>query len=211
MSQVVLVGGRAETAVRGRERMTARERLVGPRKLGILMFLGSESILFLTVIAQYVHGQAHPNGPTPAESLDALKTLAFSVALWLSSLTMQLAPHAVQRGRQRLARVWMWLTVGLGAIFLWGEVMEWMSLGQKGITASRNIWATTYFTLTGIHGLHVIFGLALILGTIGFSYAVELPRGNDSGLEIVTVYWHFVDAMWVLIFGVIYLWSAVLL
>lgn len=209
MSHMVLTGGQAETALHGQEQMR-REPFIGPRKMGVLMFLGSESILFLTMIAQYVHGQAHPNGPTPSQMLNVPVTLGFSVALWLSSLTMQLAPHALQRGSYRLARMWMYATVVLGGIFLFGEVREWLDLASKNVTASRNIWATTYYALTGIHGIHVIVGLAFILGTIGFSYVRRLGHHLDSGLEVLTIYWHFVDGMWVLIFGLVYFWSAFL-
>ncbi|MHB8620235.1 MAG: cytochrome c oxidase subunit 3 [Chloroflexota bacterium] len=209
MNNLTLVGGDQEAAQRGID-LVHREPLIGPRKMGILLFLGSETILFLTVIGQYVVGQGHNTGPTPQQSLDVLKTLGFSVALWASSATVQLAPLAVQRGRQGLMRLWLLATVVLGAVFLYGEASEWLGLANKHITASTNIWATTFFTLTGIHGLHVILGLTLLTGQIIFSYIKPVVPGNDSGLEIITIYWHFVDAMWVLIFSTIYLWSAFL-
>ena len=205
----MLTGGRAETAARGRDEM-AIEPLVGPRKMGVLMFLCSESMLFATVIAQYVRGQAQPIGPTPHDVLDVPKTFAFSVALWLSSLTVQLALLAVKRGSSRMMRVWLLLTAGLGGIFLWGEVSEWFNLFHQNVTASRSIFATSFFSLTGIHGIHVMVGLGFLLGTVIFSFFHQVPRSNDSGLEIVAIYWHFVDGMWVLLFGTIYFWSATL-
>jgi heme/copper-type cytochrome/quinol oxidase subunit 3 len=178
--------------------------------LGILLFIASESVVFLSVIAMYVTGQAHQSQPTAQESLDAARMIPFSIALWASSGTIALAGRRVERGDQRGVRLWLGATIVLGAIFLGGELSEWLSLFGDRITAASNVWSTAFFTLTGIHGLHVIFGLLLMLGLISFSRRYPVARGGESGFEIVSLYWHFVDAMWVLIYGVVYFWSAFL-
>jgi len=176
---------------------------LGPRRLGILIFLGSESMVFLSVIAMYVTGQGHQGHPSAQESLNAGRMVPYSVALWLSSLTIWLA---ARRG----IRVWLAATIALGFVFLVGEAAEWLELFNQQITAASNVWSTTFFTLTGIHGLHVLFGLLLMLGMFGYAFRHRLTHDRESAFEIVSIYWHFVDGMWVLIFGVVYFWSAYL-
>ncbi|MGH2364691.1 MAG: cytochrome c oxidase subunit 3 [Chloroflexota bacterium] len=210
MSRVMLVGGSAETAQRGVEQLRV-EPALGPRKMGLLIFLTSESVLFGTFIAQYVAGQFQKiSGPGPHQLLNVLVTLGFSVALWASSATVQMAPYAAKRGHYRAMRLWLLATFALGGAFLYGEVSEWLGLFHQQVTGSVDIWATTFFALTGLHGMHVILGLCLLLGQVLFSFVKPVSPGNDSGLEVISVYWHFVDAMWVLIFSTIYIWSAFL-
>lgn len=183
---------------------------LGPKRLGVLLFIASESVVFFVLIAMYVVGQAHPNGPTPRAQLDVGHMILYSVALWASSATMAMALPRVQRDDQRGMRWWLLATVVLGAIFVIGEAQEWWLLYQDQISAARNLWATTFFMLTGIHGLHVIIGL-IAIGTIALvSLRAPVSKSHESGLEVVSLYWHFVDAMWILIFGTIYVWSAVL-
>lgn len=183
---------------------------IGPLKTAVLIFVSSESILFLTVVAQYAVGQAHNTGPTPREYLDVPRMFGFSIALWLSSATMQLAPHSLRRHGVGAMRAWMAGTFVLGLIFLVGEAQEWLGLFQQQISASRNIWASTLFSLTGIHGLHVCVGLLFMLGLVAYSFYWPISHSDDSGLEALAIYWHFVDGMWVIIFGTVYFWSAFL-
>jgi heme/copper-type cytochrome/quinol oxidase subunit 3 len=184
---------------------------IGPRKAGILMFIASESMVFLAVIAMYVTGQlASPGHPNPQETLSAGRMVPFSVALWLSSGTIALCPSRLARDDQRGMRLWLGATILLGAVFLAGELIEWLDLFGEQITAASNVWSSAFFTLTGIHGLHVVVGLLMMLALVGASYRVPIPHSGESSLEIVSVYWHFVDAMWILIYGVVYFWSAFL-
>ena len=176
---------------------------IGPRTLGVLLFLGSESMIFLSVIALYITGQGHPGAPTAHDTLEAGRMIPFSIALWLSSLTMWLAPR-------RGLRLWLGGTIVLGAIFLGGELSEWLSLFGQQVTASNDVFSTAFFTLTGIHGMHVIVGLLMMLAMLGYSYRGHLTHERDSAFELVSIYWHFVDGMWVLIFSVVYIWSAAL-
>jgi heme/copper-type cytochrome/quinol oxidase subunit 3 len=176
----------------------------------VLVFIGSESMVFLSVIAMYVTGQGHQGHPNPQEVLSAGKMVPFSVALWLSSAAIAMCPGRVARGDQRGMRLWLGATIVLGAIFLGGELNEWLDLFGQQITAASNVWATTFFTLTGVHGMHVIVGLLMMAALVGSSYGHAVPHSGESSLELVSIYWHFVDGMWVLIYGVVYFWSAFL-
>jgi heme/copper-type cytochrome/quinol oxidase subunit 3 len=167
-------------------------------------------MIFLAVIALYVTGQGHKGHPSASELLSAGRMVPFSMALWLSSATIALCPSRVARGDARGMRLWLLATIALGAVFLAGELIEWLDLFGQQVTAASNVWSTTFFTLTGIHGLHVIVGLLMMLSLIGVSFRVPIPHSGESSLEIVSLYWHFVDGMWVLIYGVVYFWSAFL-
>lgn len=189
--------------------VTQPAHAIGPRKLGLLLFVSSETLVFLTVIAMYATG-SHAGHPNPQESLSAGKMIPFSIALWLSSGAIALCPGRLARGDQRGMRLWLLATVALGGIFLAGELMEWLELFGEQITAASNVWATAFFTLTGIHGMHVIVGLLMMLALFGASFKHPIPHSGESSLELISLYWHFVDGLWVLIYGVVYLWSAAL-
>jgi len=185
------------------------EHSIGPRRLGLLLFVSSESLVFLSVIAMYVSGN-HQGHPNPQESLSAGRMIPFSVALWLSSAAIWRASVSVGRGSQRGMRLWLGVTVVLGAIFLGGELNEWLELFGEQVTAASNVWASAFFTLTGIHGMHVIVGLLMMLALFGASFRNPIPHSGESSLELISLYWHFVDGLWVLIYGVVYFWSAFL-
>ncbi|MBV9119599.1 MAG: heme-copper oxidase subunit III [Chloroflexi bacterium] len=160
-------------------------------------------MIFISVIAMYLTGQGHQGHPSAPEMLDAGRMVPFSIALWLSSLTIWLA------GR-RGARLWLTATIVLGAIFLAGELSEWLDLFGKQVTAASNVWSTTFFTLTGLHGMHVVLGLLAMLAMFGYGMRRRLTHDGESAFELVSIYWHFVDGMWVLIYGIVYFWSAFL-
>ncbi len=187
---------------------SAGTHAIGPRRLGVLLFVASESMVFLSVISLYSVGQGRVDHPNPQETLSAARMIPFSVALWLSSGTIALCARRLARGRYGGMRLWLLATVILGAVFLGGELSEWLELFGERVTAASNVWATTFFTLTGIHGLHVIIGLLMMLALLGVSLRRPLAHGGESGLELISIYWHFVDGMWVLIYGVVYFWSA---
>jgi heme/copper-type cytochrome/quinol oxidase subunit 3 len=108
-------------------------------------------------------------------------------------------------GRLRPALAWLLATMALGAAFLAGQGAEYVSLIREDVTISRDLFGTTFFTLTGFHGLHVLIGL-ILLGTL---FGLELKRrvtGFSQAVEGVSIYWHFVDGVWMIIFPVVYLW-----
>lgn len=178
--------------------------------LGMLLFIASESMFFLLLIFAYVnfHNQ-YGTGAMAAWHLDVAKTGIFSVALFSSSFTLWLAEkaHAKQSG---LAILWMLITIGLGATFIIGQGLEYGGLIQENLTISRDIFGTTFFTLTGFHGLHVIIGLILLMVALWVMIRSKHQHGiTEAGLLCVSLYWHFVDLVWVAVFSVVYLWRFV--
>jgi heme/copper-type cytochrome/quinol oxidase subunit 3 len=175
-------------------------------RLTMLLFIASESVFFILLIVAYV--VYHATSPSAADAsryLDVPKTAVFTVCLISSSFTMWLAGIYFRTGRRRAALAWLLATMALGAAFLMGQGSEYVSLIRKDVIISRDLFGTTFFTLTGFHGLHVFIGL-FMLGTL---FGLELKRGVTSSsvaVESVSIYWHFVDAVWMIIFPVVYLW-----
>jgi heme/copper-type cytochrome/quinol oxidase subunit 3 len=175
-------------------------------RLAMLLFVASEAVFFILLIIAYVVYHA-----TTASSADALryldvpKTGIFSACLFSSSFTVWRAGVHFRNGRRRAALAWLFATIALGAAFLAGQGTEYASLIRKNVIINRDLFGTTFFTLTGFHGLHVFIGLAM-LGTL---FGLELKRGmqrRPEAVDAVSIYWHFVDAVWLIIFPVVYLW-----
>lgn len=179
-------------------------------KLGVGLFILSEANFFLVLLIAYVYFHLQPDqGPSAASSLNPVRTLAFSICLFLSSATIYLAGRSFKRGRLGGVRLWLALTVILGAIFLFGQAREYMGLFAHEVTVSTNLFGTTFFTLTGFHGLHVVVGLCALATLLGVALSGRLNYIKPAGFEAVSMYWHFVDAVWVVIFVAVYLWPLV--
>jgi heme/copper-type cytochrome/quinol oxidase subunit 3 len=177
-------------------------------RLGMTMFILSEGVFFLLLILAYVtYHREQGNGPTAADTLNTAKTGVFTVFLLASSVTMARAAAAYRGNRRGRLAAWLAATVALGAVFLVGQGMEYAALVHEDVTISRNLFGTTFFTLTGFHGLHVLVGLIMLAGLLGLSRfgGGRHPRGG--AMEAVSVYWHFVDGVWIVIFGIVYLWA----
>lgn len=174
--------------------------------LGMLLFIGSESMFFLLLILAYVnfHNQ-YGIGEMAAWHLDVAKTGLFSIALFASSFTLWLSEkaHAKNSG---MAIFWMTLTIVLGAIFICGQGLEYSDLIRENLTISRDLFGTTFFTLTGFHGFHVIVGLILLSVALWIMVRGKEHEITEAGLTCVSLYWHFVDVVWVAVFSVVYLW-----
>jgi heme/copper-type cytochrome/quinol oxidase subunit 3 len=176
-------------------------------KLGMLIFILSESVFFAALIMAYLFYRTFPGqqGPTPQGSLDPLFTGFFSLFLFSSSFTIWQADRSLgQRNMKRMA-IWIVATMLLGAIFLVGQGIEWANLIREGTTIRRNLFTTTFFTLTGFHGAHVIIGLIILGIVLGFTLVGEFKGPQEPGVEVASIYWHFVDGVWVVIYSVIYL------
>lgn len=160
--------------------------------LGMLLFLLNEAVLFFMLIAAYVYFLSS-TAPTAARSLQLTTSAMFTLCLMLSSITMW---RAAATG----ARAWTGVTLALGALFLYGQGTEYWHLFRQNVTMSRTQFGTTFFTLTGVHALHVVVGLILV---------ALLLRGAASRTmaDSIALYWYFVDAMWMVIFAVVYLWT----
>ena len=104
--------------------------------------------------------------------------------------------------------MWLSITIALGVLFMFGQAREYYDLLTGGVSVSRNLFATTFFTLTGFHGLHVMIGLVALCITLGLARAGKLHEHTMDGFGAVEWYWHFVDVVWVVVFSVVYLWGA---
>ena len=179
-------------------------------KVGVGLFLFSEAWFFLTLVISYAFFHSLPaDGPSAANSLNVMHTLAFSICLFLSSATIHMAARSFRRGDRSGVSVWLALTLALGAIFLFGQTREYLGLFAHGVTISTNLFGSTFFTLTGFHGLHVLIGLVALGALLGIAMSGRLGAIKPSGFESVAMYWHFVDAVWVVIFSVVYLWPLI--
>lgn len=180
----------------------------GKTRLGMIMFILSEGVFFLLLILAYVtYHRQQGNGPTAANSLDAVKTGVFSLFLFASSATMAMAVRAFRRGLRGRLFAALAATILLGAVFLVGQGMEYNSLLNRDVTISRDLFGTTFFTLTGFHGLHVLIGLVMIATVLVLSRFGGGRQPRAGTMEAISVYWHFVDGVWVVIFGIVYLWT----
>jgi cytochrome c oxidase subunit 3 len=173
---------------------------------GMVAFLVSEVAFFSTLIVTYVTFLGQDTvGPTPAEALSLPLVIGTTICLLSSSVLIHGAQGALERGRRGLFNV-LWIgTIALGIAFLLGTAYEWHDLIFKHhLTISRNLFGTTYFTLVGFHGLHVTIGVLVMLIVLGLALARKVTEHNRTGVELVAWYWHFVDAVWIVVFLVVY-------
>lgn len=184
--------------------------MMAKNKLGMLLFISSEAFFFALLILAYASFRSVPQeGPTAATSLDPLTTGFFSLFLLASSFTIWRASKNQAGKHSRRALIWLAATILLGAVFLIGQGLEWSQLLHAGASVSRNLFGTTFFTLTGLHGLHVAIGLLALGILLVLAWAGRSYSSNSSAVEVLSIYWHFVDVVWVVIFAVVYLWILV--
>ena len=176
-------------------------------KLGMWAFLASECLLFGALISTFLlyRDRALPGTPTPREVYDIPYTSVSSFVLLMSSLTMVLALAAIQRGEHEKLRAWLMATALLGMTFIAGQVYEFTRFVQEGLTLKTNLFGTSFFVLTGFHGAHVTVGILMLLSLFGMSRDGRLPTDRAETVELVGLYWHFVDVVWIVIFTVVYL------
>jgi len=175
-------------------------------KLTMWAFLGSECLLFGALISTYLLYKGRSvEGPFPEDIYDIPFTSASSFMLLMSSLTMVLALAAIQRGDHRRLRLWLLATATLGGLFITGQIYEFTTFYREGLSLSTNLFGSTFFVLTGFHGVHVSVGIMMLLSFVGLSMRGKLPTERAEAVEIAGLYWHFVDIVWIVIFTVVYL------
>jgi heme/copper-type cytochrome/quinol oxidase subunit 3 len=175
-------------------------------KLGMWVFLGSECLLFGGLISTYLlYHDRSVSGPGPEDVFDIPFTSVSSFVLLMSSLTMVLALSALQRGDEERNRLWLFTTAMLGSIFIAGQVYEFTSFYREGLGFTTNIFGSAFFTLTGFHGVHVTVGIIMLMSLLVMSLRGNLTPQQSETVEIVGLYWHFVDIVWILIFAIVYL------
>ena len=175
-------------------------------KLAMWLFLASDCLLFGALISTYVlYRGASVTGPFPADVFDIPYTSVSSFVLLASSLTMVLALAAIQRGDVGRSRIWLLATALLGMTFLGGQVYEFTTFVHEGLTLKTNMFGTTFYVLTGFHGTHVAVGVLMLLTLFALSFGGRITQRNAMTVELVGLYWHFVDIVWIVIFTVVYL------
>jgi heme/copper-type cytochrome/quinol oxidase subunit 3 len=176
-------------------------------KLGMWLFLGSECLLFGGLITTYLlyRTPAPGTGIGPADLYDIPFTSITSFVLLMSSLTMVLAVTAIEAGDHFRFRLWTVATALLGAVFISGQVYEFTVFLREGMGFTTNRSSSAFYTLTGFHGVHVTLGIVMLASMLLFSYRGHLSSDKAETAEVVGLYWHFVDVVWILIFTVVYL------
>ena len=175
-------------------------------KLAMWLFLGSECLLFGGLITTYLIYKTPLPGQGPGNELfDIPFTSASSFVLLMSSLTMVLAVSAIERGDHHRLRVWLGATGVLGALFISGQVYEFTAFYREGLGFTTNRFSSVFYALTGFHGVHVSVGIVMLVSLLLLSIRGHLPEHRSETVEIVGLYWHFVDVVWILIFAVVYL------
>ncbi|MGH2817659.1 MAG: cytochrome c oxidase subunit 3 [Actinomycetota bacterium] len=175
-------------------------------KMGMWAFLGSECLFFGSLITTYLlYRSASSGGPGPADVYDIPYTSVSSFVLLMSSLTMVLALSAIQRGNHAGMRVWLLATAFLGMTFVGGQIFEFTTFYEEGLALSTSPFGSAFFVLTGFHGAHVTIGILMLLSLVGMNLAGHLGTADARKVEMVGLYWHFVDIVWIIIFTVVYL------
>ncbi len=181
---------------------------VDNRKLGMWIFLSSEFLFFGALITNYLLFKNRPGfpAPYPRELYDIPFTSVSSFVLLMSSLTMVLGHSALERDDQQGVRTWLAATALLGATFLGGQFFEFSEFVSEGLKISTNPAASSFYLLTGFHGIHVAIGVLMLFSLFGISLRYDrLSERRGLNVELVGLYWHFVDIIWIVIFTLVYL------
>lgn len=177
-------------------------------RLLMLFFIGSEAFFFIALIISYlVYSRSGGGLSASARYLDITKSGIFSIMLFASSGTIIMAELRMKRGRRKASRWWLLATIILGFIFLAGQGIEYYRLYSENVTISRNVFGSAFFTLTGFHGLHVLTGLIVLSSIVYMIFSGKFIRLESTALSSASIYWHFVDGVWVVVFSVVYLGS----
>jgi cytochrome c oxidase subunit III len=173
-------------------------------KVGMACLIFAESAIFTIFVVAYLYyiGKSL-SGPTPREVLET--PIFYTVCLLSSSLTIHFAGKFLERGRRGAFLILWLLTIVLGALFLYGTGQEWHRLiYEHGLTISTNLFGTTYYSLVGLHATHVTLGLVMLGIVLLFGLAGRVGPEQSARVNVLSMYWHFVDAVWVVVFTVVY-------
>lgn len=173
-------------------------------KVMMAFFLASEALFFVSLIVSYIYYN-HGDAPATAKYLDIQKTGLFTIALILSSVTIHIAGSELDKGKRKIG--WLVFTIILGLIFLVGQGTEYIHLYGLNITFNQNIFGSSFFTLTGFHGLHVLLGLIVLTIMAIMINSGSYRKVESKAFSSAIMYWHFVDGVWIVVFSVVYLWA----
>ena len=174
-------------------------------KMGMWVFLCSEVMFFTGLIGSYIVLRYGSVWPKPMETLNIWLTAANTFILICSSVTMVKPLEWIQKGNIAKAKLFMCLTLLGGSIFLSVQVYEYRHLLHEGFNPHVSLFGSTFYTMTGFHGIHVTVGIVMLMSLVIKSLRGNLTKENAETVEIIGLYWHFVDIVWILIFTVVYL------
>ncbi|HSZ15496.1 MAG TPA: heme-copper oxidase subunit III [Terracidiphilus sp.] len=173
--------------------------------VGMACLVLAESAIFIIFVVAYLFyiGKS-VSGPTPREVLEL--PIFATVCLLSSSITVHFAVHTLRDSHVGRCAAWLAATVLLGGIFIAATAMEWYDLiYHYGLTIRTNLFGTTFYSLVGLHASHVIVGLIMLSLTFIFALTGKLAQVHSERLEVISIYWHFVDAVWIVVFTVVYI------
>ena len=173
-------------------------------RVAMYSLIAAESAIFTIFVVAYLFyiGKSF-SGPTPRDVLSP--PIFYTVCLLSSSVTIHFAVKALRAGNLRRFGVLWLLTITLGALFLYGTASERHRLiYAEGLTITTNLFGTTYYSLVGLHGFHVIVGLLCLSTVMAFTLFGAVKQEHAERLDVLSLYWHFVDAVWVVVFSVVY-------
>ncbi len=179
-------------------------RLPSRGRVGMLSLIVGESGIFTIFVVAYIYYIGRSTyGPTPK----ILEVPIFNtICLLSSSITIILAEHAIQHGLIRRFAAWWLLTMALGIEFLIGTAIEWRKLiVEDHLTISTNLFGTTYYSLVGLHATHVIVGMIGLTLVMLFTLAGRVKQEHAERIQVLALYWHFVDVVWIVVFTVVYI------
>jgi cytochrome c oxidase subunit 3/cytochrome o ubiquinol oxidase subunit 3 len=173
--------------------------------VGMTCLIIAETAIFtIFVVAYLFYVGKSLSGPTPRQVLEL--PIVNTICLLSSSATISFALRSLRSGDTQRFRYWWLATVALGAWFLIGTGREWYRLiYEKGLTIQTNLFGTTFYSLVGLHATHVVVGMVGLLIVVAFAFAGRVKKEHSERAEVLALYWHFVDAVWVVVFTVVYL------
>ena len=174
-------------------------------RIGMLCLIVAECAVFVIFIVAYLYYLGkNLSGPLPNEVLEM--PIVISICLLASSPTISAAVRALEHGRMAAFKLWWLATIVLGSIFLVGTAREWyLLIYEHGLTIRTNLFGTTYYSLVGLHASHLIFGLVALSLVMTFAWLGYLRREHAAHAELLAMYWHFVDVVWIIVFTVVYI------
>ena len=169
------------------------------------LVVGTEGMFFVALIMAFIY-MAFNSGFEPYEvsKLDIKTTGIFTILLFSSSFTFLIAEKKYKSGNIKSLKIWLIITILLGAIFLVGQGTEYVRLIHENITLSGSVFGTSFYALTGFHGLHVFIGLVVLCIILTLAILGDFDNGSSNVIGTVGIYWHFVDIVWAFVFTVVY-------
>src|SRR6266850_2622683 len=173
-------------------------------KVAMACLIFAESAIFTIFVVAYLYYIGKDlSGPTPAQVLET--PIFFTICLLSSSITVHFAAKSLERGKRGAFTLLWLLTIVLGGLFMYGTGSEWHRLiYEHGLTISTNLFGTTYYSLVGLHAFHVTVGLIMLAIVLLFTLMGRVTQEQSHRVDVLAMYWHFVDAVWVVVFTVVY-------